>query len=292
MALGSNHWDTTDSAMLIPSKWTNKVNDFFRADLYAANFFEDWSSEVSDGGNVIYMPNITQMAASAKTAATEVVLVDNTDSKVTLTINVHTHCAFMIEDAVGSKIKSSYKAQSIYAANAGYSVAAALEDALLLLFNGFSQTVGSSAVALADSDIRLAINYLDTANVPQRDRAFFLHPFVIWTHLQAIDRFALLTNTNGSDPVLKGEVRKLYGIPVISTPRLTVTTGHRNGALAHKSALAFACANPSGMSGPNKVRLQTDYILQHLGTLVVADLMYGVIENRDTSGVWIKAKSV
>ena len=291
MALGSNHWDTTDSAMLIPAKWTNKVNDFFRAELYAANFFEDWSDEVSDGGNIIYMPNITQMAATAKAAATEVVLVDNTDSKVTLTINVHTHCAFMIEDAVGSKIKSSYKAQSLYAKNAGYSVAAALEDALLNLCRGFSQVVGSSTAVTADSDIRKAIQYLDTANVPQTDRAFFLHPFVIWTHLQAIDRYALLTNTNGSDPILKGEVRKLYGIPVIMTSRLGVYLGHRDGMLAHKSAIAFACANPSGMAGPNRVRLQTDYILQHLGTLVVADLMYGVVENRDTSGVWIKSKS-
>jgi hypothetical protein len=291
MALGSNHWDTSDSAMLIPSKWANRVNDFFRADLYAANFFEDWSGEVSDGGNIIYMPNITQMAAVAKSAATEVVLVDNTDSKITLTINTHTHCAFMIEDAVGSKIKSSYKAQSLYAANAGYSVAAALEDALLNLCHGFSQTVGSSTAVTADSDIRKAIQYLDTANVPQRDRAFFLHPFVIWTHLQAIDRYSLLTNTNGADPLLKGQVRQLYGIPVIMTSRLGVYQGHRDGMLAHKSALAFACANPSGMPGPNHVRLQTSYILQHLGTLVVADLLYGVIENRDTAGVWIKSKS-
>lgn len=291
MALGSNHFDTTDSAMLIPSLWSNRVNDFFRAELKAAAFFENWSEEVADGGNVIHMPNITQMASSAKAAATEVVLVDNTDSKATLTINVHNHVAFMIEDAVGSKIKASYKAQSLYAENAGYSVAATLEDALLLLCRGFSQIVGSSTNVTADSDIRLAIQYLDTANVPQKDRAFFLHPFVVWTHLQAIDRFALMVNTNGSDPLLKGEVRKLYGIPVVMTSRLGTYLGHRDGMLAHKSALAFACANPSGMAGPNKVRLQTDYILQHLGTLVVADLMYGVIENRDTSGVWIKSKS-
>ena len=291
MALGSNHFDTTDSAMLIPSQWSNKVNDFYRANLKAAAFFSDWSSEVADGGNIVYMPNITQMAAVAKSAATEVVLVDNTDSKVTLTINVHNHTAFLIEDAVASKIKGSYKAQEMYAKNAGYSVAATLEDAIMLLFNGFSQVVGSSATALADSDIRAAIAYLATAEVPEEERAFFLHPNVIWNQIQGIDRFSLVLNQGGNDPVLKGQTHTLYGIPVISTSRLTVTAGHRNGALAGKGAIAFACANAAGMSGPNKVRLQTDYILQHLGTLVVADLMFGVIENRDTSGVWMKAKS-
>jgi len=39
------------------------------------------------------------------------------------------------------------------------------------------------------------------------------------------------------------------------------------------------------------IRLQTDYRLEYLGTLVVADLMYGVIENRDLAGVLIKALS-
>ncbi len=80
-------------------------------------------------------------------------------------------------------------------------------------------------------------------------------------------------------------------IPVIGTSRLGTTLGHRNGCLAHKSALAFAVANPSGMGGVNAVRIQSDYLLEYLGDLVVADLMYGVIENRDPSGVWIKASS-
>lgn len=291
MALGTNNFIEANSAMMIPEKWANRVNDFYRAELKAANFFEDWSSEVSDGGDIIHIPVITQMAATAKSPNTEVTLVDATSATIDLTINTHYHCAFLIEDVVGSKIKTSYKAQSLYAANAGYSVAAALEDALLVLARGFAQVVGSSALAIADSNVRTAIQYLDTANVPASDRAFFLHPFVIWSQLQGIDRFSLLVNTNGADPVLKGQIGSLYGIPVISTSRLGVYLGHRDGMLAHKSALAFATANPSGMSGANHVRLQSDYILQHLGTLVVADLIFGVKENRDTSGVWIKSKS-
>ena len=291
MGLGSSHFDVSDSAMLIPAKWSNRVNDFFRAELKAASFFEDWSSEVMDGGNIVYMPNITEMVAASKSAATQVVLNDNTDSKTTLTINVHNHVAFIIEDVVGSKMKTSYKAQSLYAQNAGFTVAATLEQALLNLCRGFSQVVGTSAANIADSNIRAAIAYLDVANVPESDRAFFLHPNVIWNQVQGIDRFSVVQNTGGADPVMKGKIGTLYGIPVISTSKLAVNLGHRDGMLAHKSALAFACANPSGMAGANHVRLQTDYILEYLGTLVVADLMYGVIENRDTAGVWIKAKS-
>jgi len=291
MALGTNFVPKADVQVFMPKIWVGKVNDFYRAKLKAGAFFEDWSDGVAGGGEIITVPKITQMTAEAKTLGSQVVLKTNTETAVDLTINVHSHTAFIIEDVLKSKIKDSYRAQEVYAKNAGYSVGAALEDAIILLFNGFSQIVGTSALALNDSNIRRAIEYLDTADVPEEDRAFFLHPHVIWSQLQGIDRFTLLVNTNGADPVLKGQVGHLYGIPVISTSRLTVTLGHRNGALAHKSAIAWATAALPGMSGVNQVRLQTDYLLEYLGDLVVADLIYGVIESRDTSGVWIKCKS-
>lgn len=290
MALGTDQITTTTADVMIPEIWGSRVNDFFRANLKAASFFEDWSSELAGGGDTVHIPNITEMTANAKAANTQVVLSAPTETKIDLVIDVHSHVAFLIEDAATSKIKASYKAQEVYARNAGYTVASKLEDALIALFSGFSQTVGDSSTTLNDSNIRQAIAYLDVANVPAEDRAFFLHPNVIWTQVQNIDKFSLLINTNGADPVLKGQVGYLYGIPVIGSSRLGVSLGSRIGALAHKSALAFATGNMTpGNEG--SIRLQTNYRLEYLGTLVVADIMYGVIENRDTSGVYIKAKS-
>lgn len=291
MALGTDHFSTTTADVLIPEIWGSRLNDFYRANLKTASFFEDWSADVAGGGDVIHVPNITEMTANNKAVGSQVVLSAPTETKVDLTINTHKHVAFVIEDAVASKIKASYRAQSKYAENAGYTVAATLEDAIIALFAGFSQTVGASTAALADSNIRAAIAYLSTANVPETDRAFFLHPNVVWNQVMGIDKFTVIQNTAGADPVLKGQVGTLYGIPVIETPRLPVASGSRTGALAHKSAIAYATANVAGGETPNKVRLQTAYLLEYLGTLVVADMLFGVIENRDTAGVFIKASS-
>jgi hypothetical protein len=291
MGLGTDHLDTTSADVLIPEVWSSRVNNFYRAKLKAASFFEDWSEDVSAGGDIIHMPNISEMSASAKVAETEVVLDQNTETAVDLTIDTHQHVAFLIEDITASKIKSSYRAQELYAKNAGYTVAATLEDALLDLFSGFSQSVGDSSTDLNDSNIRQAIAYLDAADVPEEDRAFFLHPNVIWTQLMGIDKFTLVQNTIGADPVMKGHIGYLYGIPVVGTSRLGVASGSREGALAHKSALAYATANIAGGDTPESVRLQRDYRLEHLGWLVVADIIFGVVENRDESGVYIKAKS-
>lgn len=291
MALGTDHFTTTTADVMIPEIWGSRVNNFYRANLKAASFFEDWSEEVSQGGDIVHVPNISEMTAESKTAETEVTLSAPIETDVDLTINNHKHVAFIIEDVVASKIKKSYKAQETYARNAGYTVAATLEDAILALFTGFSQTVGDSSTDLNDSNIRQAIAYLDSADVPMEDRAFFLHPNVIWKQLMGIDKFTLVQNTNGADPVLKGQVGLLYGIPVVGTSRLGTSNGSRIGALAHKSAIAFATANIAGGSTPESVRLQTEYVLEYLGWMTVADIMFGVIENRDTSGVYIKTTS-
>jgi len=298
MGLGSTHTSTTTAASFIPDIWGDGLNDFFRANLKAATFFEDWSEDVAGGGDSVRYPNLSEMTANtmAYGSLTQVTLNAQTHGMITLTVNTHKEVSFLIQDDVMSQFKKSYNLQERWMKNAGYTAAAALEDALLALFEGFSTVIGDSAHSLNDSSIRAAIAALDVANVPMEDRAFFLHPYQVWKDIGGIDRMSLLVNTAAADPVLKGVVRMLYGIPVISTSRIGVgtavatTKGSRLNALAHKSALAFAVANPAGMSG-SSARLQASYLQEYLGTLVTADIIFGVIENRDAAGILLETQS-
>jgi len=297
MALGADHTTQTTSASYIPEIWSEKLNDFFRANLKAASFFEDWSGDVAGGGDIINRPNVSEMSANSYAfgSLTQVTLNAPTHGLITLTINNHQETSFLLQDDVMASLKASYGSQEVWMRNAGYTTAATLEDALLALFEAFSNTVGASHLSLNDSNIRAALRTLDVANVPMEDRAFFLYPQQTW-EVMGINKYSLLTNTAGADPVLKGAVGTLYGVPVISSTRIGVgtvvatTKGARLNALAHKSAIAFAVANPAGMSA-NAVRLQTQYLQEYLGTLVTADVIFGVIENRDTSGVLLMCLS-
>lgn len=298
MALGSDHTTQTTAASYIPEIWSEKLNDFFRANLKAASFFEDWSADIAGGGDIIRRPNVSEMTANsfAFGSLTQVTLNAPTHGLISLTVNTHYETSFLLQDDVLASIKSSYGAQEVWMKNAGYTTAATLEDALLALFAGFTTIVGASHLSLNDSNIRAGLQALDIANVPQEDRAWFLYPQQVW-EVMGINKYSLLTNTGGADPVLKGVVGTLYGVPVVSTTRIGVgtgvasTKGSRLNAVAHKSALAFAVANPVGMSA-NKVRLQTQYLQEYLGTLVTADVIFGVIENRDASGVLMQTASV
>ena len=201
-----------------------------------------------------------------------------TDDKVTLTVDTWYECSFAIEDKEAKQILGQYSYMNTLMQNAAYTAAAAYEDAILALFTGFSQTVGTSAAALADSDVRRAIQYLDEASVPREGRAFFLTPKQVWTDLMAIAKFSENSYTPTMDPITKGHLGYLYGIPVIVSERIGATDGSANSCLAHKDAIVHASTI---------LRTQANYIPQYLSTVVTADVVYGVVENCDSSGVWI-----
>ena len=274
---------TTTLDVLIPEKWSAKMNNFYRAKLRAVNFFTDLSSELADGGDTLNIPNLTEMTAHSKSNATVVTVNNPTETDVNLTVTTWYECSFAIEKREAQLVMKSYRLQETYAMNAAYTVGAVYEDAILALFPAFSQTVGTSAAALADSNIVRALQYLDDADVPHEDRAFFLTPKQVWNDLAQIDKFSLLVNTLGADPILKGHVGFLYGIPVISSSRIGATLGSANSALVHKDAIVHASTI---------MDVDTNYVPQYMSYLTTADVMYGVIENRDTSGVLIKTAAV
>lgn len=293
----TGHMDTTSLASNIPLLWGEKINEFFKLKLMLADFFVDRSGELAAGGKSLYTPNLTEMSANSKTAATAVTLNAPTDTKITLTVDQWYEVSYAIEDKEAAQVKHSYYLQERYAKNAGYTMAKKLEVALATLFSGFSQTVGASTTNLADSEIRQAIatlegNGIDTTS----DCAFFVTPSVFWRQIQNLDKFSLAINSPVNDPTAKTPRATLYGIPVYVSNNIQYVSGTtgRYNALAHRDAIHWATSplgsggsKGSSVNGKYGVRVQSNYIPEYLSTLTTADLLYGVIENRDNAGVAI-----
>lgn len=283
----------------IPIVWGEKVNEFFRAKLVAAPFFTDRSSEVSEGGATLYTPTTTEFTASSKSNATTVTLNAPSDTKITLSINNWFEASFAIEDREAAQVKRSYAIMERYMKNCAYAIAKKLDGAIVALFNGFSNVVGSSGTNLADSDIRNAIAYLDANNVDSEEAAFFFHPNTFWKQVQGIDKFSLAINSPGNNPTFNQPAGYLYGRKVYVTSQIAsdaTPSGARANALAHPDALHWA-ASPLGaggskansMIGSGGVRVQSNYIPEYLSTVTTADILYGTIENRDSAGVYVKS---
>lgn len=293
---------STTLASSIPLIWGEKINQFFKLKLMLADFFTDRSSELAGGGSALYTPNLTEFTAAVKSNATAVTLNNATDTKVTLTVDQWYEVSFAIEDREAAQVKHSYYLQERYAEGAGYTIAKKLEVALAELFDNFSNAVGASTTSLADSEIRAAIAQLESVGIDTtQDVAFFLHTNVFWKQVQNLDKFSLAVNSPVNDPTAKTPKATLYGIPVYVSPNVQYISGTvgRSSALAHKDALHFA-TSPLGsggslsggsMTGKYGVRVQSNYVPEYLATLTTADLLYGVVENRDEAGVWIKSSN-
>jgi len=295
MAFPTTTMTGTTLAVNIPLLWGDKINEFFKLKLLIADFFVDRSSELASGGSALYTPNLSEFGANAKVVATAVTLNAPTDTKITLTVDQWYEVSFAIEDREAAQVKHSYYLQERYAKSSGYTMAKKLEVALASLFQGFSTVVGASTANLADSDIRAAISALESVGIDtSSDVAFFLSPSVFWKQIQNIDKFSLAVNSPVNDPTAKTPRASLYGIPVYVSNNVQYVSGTagRYNALAHRDALHFATSPlgsggslGSSMTGRYGVRVQSNYIPDYLSTLTTADLLYGVVENRDNAGV-------
>lgn len=283
----------------IPEIWGEAVNEYYRAKLVAAPFFTDRSSELSNGGDVLYTPTTTEFTANAKTNGVAVSTNSPTDTKVTLSVNNWFEASFAIEDREAAQVKHSYAIMSRYAKNCGYAIAKKLDTAITALFSGFSNAVGTSSTNLADSDIRNAIAYIETANADIEECAWFMHPNTFWKQVQGIDKFSLAINSPVNDPTGKMPKGSLYGLPIYVTTQIgadATPSGGRANALAHPDAIHWATSplgsggsKANSMVGSHGVRVQSNYIPEYLTTLTTADILYGVVENRDNAGVYVKS---
>ena len=74
MAFPTNSMSSTTLDSFIPEIWGERINDFYRSKLVIATFFTDRSSELSEGGDTLYTPNMTEFTATSKSNATAVTL--------------------------------------------------------------------------------------------------------------------------------------------------------------------------------------------------------------------------
>lgn len=244
-------------------------------------------------GDVIHIPKPTRGSASAKSANNVVTLITNTESEVTITINKHYEYSRVIEDITEVQALSSLR--RFYTEDAGYALAKQVDSDLRDLaatwnsgtaYSGavigsdgstaYDSTSAGNGAALTDAGIRRVIQFMDDGDVPTMGRVFVIPP-VEKRRLLGVTRFteqAFTGEAGASNTIRNGKVGDLYGHEVfVSSNLATITaadasTQHRVCLMFQRSALVL-CEQMG-------VRVQTQNKLEALGTLMVADRLYGV----------------
>lgn len=305
MSVVTDPFTATELAAVIPEKWLPIVNEEFFAKTVLANFVTDLSPYATDGGDILHVPGVYTNSFTIQTQTTqgaEVISEAEQMDDNTLTINTHKYIAIIIGDKDMNQIAAQYDISAIWAKKMAGALADALEDSLAALWSSIStNTIGDTATVVTDSEIRQAINKLDSTNYDLTECAFFFHPYIFWLQLHAIAKYyqqysvglvnqggpVVTGNFNGNTSMAKALRGQLFGIPVYTTSNIVSGLQTYRNLLLHKSAFAFAVQN----KGAGKVRVQMEYQLRNLGTLTVADIIYGVAVIREPGAVLINGSS-
>ena len=290
MPLGTSQQTITTGTVFIPEVWSPETLRATESALVMAKLVKRYDSEVTQKGDTIHIPNITNFTASSKSANTEVTLQAPTETQTNISINQHYESSFLVEDLL--RIQSNYDLMSEYTSKAGYSIAQRVDTDLLGLYSSLTTTdVGSYGTDIGDNAILQSLETLNLNDVPMEDRAMVVDPTQL-TAIMRLDRFTksdYLGEWDQPTPVKTGPKSRylwgdIYGVPVYWTNQVATTAGtptQYHNMVFHKEAFALALQQAP--------RTQSAYILEYLGNLVVVDIVYGTAVLRATFGVELRS---
>ena len=285
MALGVNQMTITTGAVFVPELWSNRTLDAVEANLVMANLVDRYDDEFSQYGDIVRIPNVSDLSVNTKSANAQVTLNAVTEVDTTLTVDQHKECSFVIEDIL--KIQSKYNLRDKYTNKAGYAIGKNVDAALHGLYAGLSQNVGGDNL-FTKGLLLQAIQKLDDADAPEINRYLVIKPVskANMLNLDDFTRYDALGEAGRGNPIRTGKLGDYFGIEVyISTQTIQVagTPPVVHNLLFQKEAF--------GLAMQQSPRVQAQYVLEYLGTLVVTNVLYGFGEIRDTFAVDVRTNA-
>ena len=288
----SSSIDVADVGDFVPEIWATETIAAYKANLVMAALVS-LIPHVGKKGDLIHIPAPSRAAASAKSQNTVVSLLTYADTvEKSVTINQHFHYARLLEDI--AEIQALPSIRRFFTDDAGYALAKQTDTSLLQLAatwgggtaysaavvgsdgsTNWSQAGSGNGAALSDAGLRRVVQTFDDEDVPGRDR-FLVLPPVEKRRLLGISRYteqAFIGEQSMANSIRNGLVGDLYGTKVYVSSNVETVEG--NDSTAYRAALMFQ-RDSLVLAEQLTPRVQEQYKLEALGTLMVADSLYGV----------------
>ena len=292
---------TTQLANTVPQMYSHMTADYREANFVYVNLFDrKYEADLTEGDRV-YINGVktfqttqdtTTLAANPSSGSlgsagggSGSLTFDEASlqTRITLTADTHVYQAFELE--YEADLFSNIGLMEKLTKASGYAVAHRIDDDAAGLVDGFtgnSQTVGTMAVGLTESDVKRGVQYLNDAFAPEDGRVFVFSP-AEQMNLFGIERFvnAQYSASIGNVDVnskYKGYVTNILGMDWYMSLNVegTNAAGHDNG-IWQKEACATLVVEES--------RPVSHYEISTDTTRYAVHAIYGFVEVRDDHGV-------
>jgi N4-gp56 family major capsid protein len=270
-----NNMTTIEADAFIPEIWSKELIKDTESNLVLGKLAWNFSSEASDGDK-IHVPSLSDLVANDKVANVKVQRQAPTETNTDIDLDTHKEVTFLIEDMAATQSRRDLR--SPYTKKAGYALSKAIDTDLATLAASFSESKGTYNTAITTDVVLDSIELLDLADAPESERYFVFRPDVK-RDLLDLAAYTSSDYVKGS-PVETGKIGDLYGVQTFMSTNIVKSGNDTNNMLFHKQAIAIA--------KQKDIRIQSEYSLEDLGHLTVADVLYGVAELRDDHAVLVK----
>ena len=245
----------------------------------------DWDNEVSEYGQIIYIPYGGTLTEHAKAAGTAVTLNQPADGKYTVTLNQHREVSFILEDIAKALARPDWF--NAYAAQAVAVLAEKIDADITALYSSFSQTVDATG-GMAYRHILGCRRQLNHAKAPLADRFLVMHEDAEYEALN----LEKITNKDYSESLgslAAGSIAgRTGGFLTFLDQQIVATGGQCKNMAFQRNAIALATrplpAAPAGMGVVQSVkdedglglRVTMSYNPDYLGAQFTVDILYGV----------------
>jgi len=287
----ANSTGITDGADFVPEVWALETVAAYKKNLVLAELVS-LIPHVGKKGDVIHIPFPTRGSASSKSENTVVSVINMADSvEKSVTIDQHFHYARLLEDLF--EIQGLPSLRRFFTDDSGYSLARATDTSLVGLAatwgggtaysnarigdgtTAWVQTGSGNGSAFSDAGVREITQDFDDEDVPGRDRYIVIPP---------VEKKRMLGNTRYTEQAFVGEVGMansirnglvgdLYGFEIFVSSNLA--TVDASDCTSYRPALCFQ-RDSLVLAEQLTPRVQEQYKLEALGSLIVADSVYGV----------------
>jgi len=207
---------TTTAANFIPELWRDAIADYAERKFQIRNQVMDFSSLMSEGGDILHIPKVTEETAATLSSGSAVTYGANTDGKVDLTVDQHAYEAKRIGDHV--RIQESADLFNAYAKSMGYAIAKYIENYIAV--SVVQSATGNDVTLSTDNVFTTALirsglqNLLDAGHdYADGETYFYCSPAAYMSALSLQDFYDSSRRGDGQNPNVSGAVGSVYGMP-------------------------------------------------------------------------------